>query len=260
MRLPKLRRSDAPGPAIRYEVEVLPGGDRLVRSVGLEPIGQAEVGARVSAARDHETDHHVMGVLDFIAKYVISSQARITAQQTMEYGWTMLKFFDHRPAMLEIYEHSDPLGGEAEAEWIAGLALALALQRAQDDAMRRNRLTGTAEHPNRGHSAVICSHLFELAGQHALRMDRTVSLGKRHSGWSLVCTDQQAHHSSAATLQSHHLAHVALRFPFIVPYTCMPVGSMVVFDGAGAIVWGVGAERGARDPADPYSWTLQTEK
>jgi hypothetical protein len=121
--------------------------------------------------------------------------------------------------------------------------------------MQRNRLTGTAEYPNRGHSAVVCTHLLEAVEAPKVRMDRSEFLNQRDSGWSFTCADPAAPHT-IKTAQHHHLAHVAHRYPFVVPYVCIPVGCMVVFDHDGAILWSAGSENGARDPTNPYSWHL----
>lgn len=241
--------------AIGFDLEGLPGGDRLVRTVGLSQCGHKEIAARVAEASPHERDHDVMRLLSFIANYVMGTGARITGGQTMEYDWTMLKFRDDRPAALEIDEHADPLGGSAEAGWTAGVDRAIALRQAGDDVMRRNRLSGTADHPNRGHSAVVCCHVLDVDESATLRMDRMESVNPRDSGWAFVCTERPGDHT-AVTLQHHHLAHVSQRFPFIVPYTALPIGCMVVFDREGAIVWPAGAENGLRDPDDPYVWRL----
>jgi len=144
---------------IKYAVDRLPAGDRIVRSVGLEAIGQRDIGARVPAGLPHDADHQAMSVLQFIAAYVIDSGARILAGQTFAYGWTMLRFNDSRPSILEIEEDTDPLSPDHPAHWAPGVQRAIALRLAGEAVMRRNRLAGQADYPNRGHFALACVHV-----------------------------------------------------------------------------------------------------
>jgi hypothetical protein len=144
---------------VQFTVDKLPAGDRIVRSVGLEGIGQQELGSYVQAGEAHAVDHQVMGVLQFIVDYVSSSAARITAGQTLAYGWTMFRFSDARPNILEIEEDVEPFAKDHPSHWGPGVRRAIALRMAGDDVMRRNRLRGRQEHPNRGHMAVACTHI-----------------------------------------------------------------------------------------------------
>lgn len=240
---------------IRYAVDTLPAGDRIVRSVGLEEIGQREIGALVLAHLPHEADHEVMGVLQFIASYVIDSGARILAGQTFAYGWTMFHFNDSRPSILEIEEDTEPLGPDHPSHWGPGVQRAIALRLAGDAVMRRNRLTGQAQHPNRGHFALACVHITDdYAGKLvAERGPINRSASPWGSGWQLHCG---AADHRADQWHNHHLAHLVHPRPFVLPYLCMPERSMVAFEGGRAIVWGPGSNSGAPDPEDPYAWRL----
>jgi hypothetical protein len=194
-----------------------------------------------------------MGVLEFIVDYVSNSGARIIAGQTLAYGWTMFRFSDARPNILEIEEDVEPFSKDHPSHWGPGVRRAIALRIAGDDVMRRNGLRGRQEHPNRGHMAVACTHIADdyrgkLVGQRTEINRATSPWG---SGWSLHC-DASEH--TPEQWQQHHLTHIIHSRPFVMPYLCMPEGSMVVFDAEGAIVWGAGSESGARDPEDPRAW------
>lgn len=248
-------RPTANRPQIQYAIDRLPAG-RIVRSVGLESIGQREVGAYVETHHPHDADHQVMGVLQFIANYVINSGARIHPGQSMAYGWTMLRFRNTRPSILEIEEDIEPISSEHPSHWGPGVQRAIALRLAGDAVMRRNRLTGQAEHPYRGHLATACVHLIDgyigMVVAERRQIDRSTS--PWGSGWEIHCG---AVDHSTNEWQQHHLAHLTHPRPFVIPYLCMPEGSMVVFDAEGAIVFGAGSESGARDPEDPRSWQLR---
>lgn len=240
---------------ITYAVDPLPAGDRIVRSVGLEAVGQREIGAQVSAGMPHEADHQVMDVLQFVSDYVINSGARILAGQTFAYGWTMFRFNDARPNVLEIEEDAEPLGPDDPSHWGPGVWRAIFLRLAGDAVMRRNRLSGRAEHPNRGHFGVACTHITaNYAGKLVAergRIDRSTS--PWDSGWTVHCGGEV---HAQEDWQRHHLTHLAYPRPFLVPYLCMPEGSMVAFEKNRAIVWGPGSDSGALDPEDPREWHL----
>jgi hypothetical protein len=201
-------RRDDPKQQIQYAVDRLPAGDRIVRSAGLDAIGQRDIGARVPAGLPHDADHQVMSVLRFIAAYVIDSGARIVAGQTFAYGWTMLRFNDSRPSILEIEEDTEPLGPDHPTHWGPGVQRAIALRRAGEAVMRRNRLTGQADYPNRGHFALACVHITDDYTGRLVAERGTVdrSTSPWGSGWQLHCgggdhpVDQW--HRQAATMWS----------------------------------------------------------
>ena len=251
------KAQSTPAPKIQYAVDRLPAG-RLVRSNGLEAIGQREIAAFVADPEPHDTDHQVMDVLQFIANYLIKSGARIVGGQTMAYGWTMLRFGDARPQVLEIEEDTEPFSPEHPVHWGPGLRRAIELRLAGDAVMRRNRLTGQAEHPNRGHFALACDHLTDtysgmiVAQRH--QIVRSSSPTPWVSGWELHCG---ATEHADGQWHRHHLTHLIHPRPFVMPYLCMPEGAMVAFDAEGAIVWKPGSDSGTRDPEDPRSWKLR---
>jgi hypothetical protein len=239
-------------PPVTYDADDLPGGDRIVRSLGLEAVGQMEVAARVRAAREHEWDHRVMGVLNFVATYVTETGARILPGQTMAYGWTLFRFVQRTPSLLEVHELEDVFGDELDPRTVPGVDRAIRLGDAANDVMRRNRLTGTSDFPHRGKTAVSCVH-WVTAPMGRLFLERLDPYNPDDSGWTVTCGDSAKKHETA-DLVKEHLAHVAAHRPFIVPYLNMPVGCAVAFDDEGAMVFASGQDGGRRDPANPYDF------
>ena len=236
---------------VNFAVDRLPAGDRIVRSVGLFKIGQRELCVRVSSRRrEHDYEHRVMGVINFIVDYIVNSGARIKAGESLEYGWTLLRFLERGPSSLEAYEIEDPYSDEAEPPMVPGVDRALTLADVSRDVMRRNRLMGASDFPYRGKTATTCSHLSGLTSRQ-LFIGRDEPQEPRDSGWTITCGDGEESHE-AADLTAEHLAHVGARRRFVVPYLTMPVGCAVVFDSDGAIVFPAGKEAGQRDPVDPY--------
>jgi hypothetical protein len=150
---------------VSYATDRLPGGDRIVRSVGLARLGQGELCIRVSSRRDYDYDHRVMGVMNFIVDYIVNTGARIRAGESLEYGWTLLRFLERAPSLLEAHEIMDPFSDEAEPPVVPGIDRALSLAEASRNVMRRNRLTGSSDFPYRGKTAVTCAHLAGVASR-----------------------------------------------------------------------------------------------
>jgi hypothetical protein len=160
-----------------------------------------------------------------------------------------------QPDILEIEEDADPLGPEHPTHWAPGVQLAIALRKAGEAVMRRNRLTGQAEYPNRGHFALACVHVTDdyTGSLVAERGAINRSSSSWESGWQLHCVGDHR----ADQWHRHHLTHLVHPRPFVLPYLCLPEGSMVAFEDGRAIVWAPGSDSGAPDPEDPYAWRLR---
>jgi hypothetical protein len=239
-------------PQVRYATDAFPGGDRFVRTVGLASVGQTEIGALVQAKRDHHWDHCVVGVLDFLANYVIGSRARILPEETVEYGWTFFRMRERTPAVLECYEIADVFSNEPQPPVVPGVDRAVRLTKAADDVMRRNGLPGVGDFPCRGRGAISCIHL-SADPSRPFFMDRGALHNLGDSGWSISCGEMLEQHEEA-DLVIEHLAHLAARRPFIIPYLTLPIGCTVAFDTEGALVFTPGQKEGHRDPGKPYEF------
>lgn len=239
-------------PQIRFATDALPGGDRFIRTVGLAKLGQTEMGALVQAKRGHQWDHRVIDVLQFLVNYVVGSGARILPEETVQYGWTLLRLRRRTMALLEAYEIEDVFSEEPEPPVVPGVDRAVRLTEAADDVMRRNGLPGIGDFPYRGHGAITCIHLGADATQ-PLFMDRDPLHNPRDSGWSISCGDMLEEHQES-DLFIEHLAHIAARRPFIVPYLTLPIGCAVSFEREGAFIFRPGKDENRRDPGKPYDF------
>jgi len=169
-----------------------------------------------------------MGVLNFVANHVIQMGARILPGESLEYGWTLLRFMQRTPSLLEAHELEDVYSGDPEPPVVPGVDRAIRLAEASDDVMRRNRLTGTSDFPYRGKTAISCQHWL-TAPVRRLFMARLDAHHVRDSGWTVPCGEKDEDHPEA-DLVLEHLAHIAACRPFIVPYLTMPTGCAVGFD------------------------------
>lgn len=248
---------NAQAPQIRYATETLPDGDRFISTVGLAPLGQTEIGARVRAKRSRQWDERVMGVLQFLVNYVMETGARILPEETVEYGWTLLTLRQQTPAVLETHEIDDVYSDEPQPQVVPGVDRAICLIDAADDMMRRNGFAGVGDFPYRGLGAISCIHLSEDATQ-AFYMERDTLHNVRDSGWTIDCGEMREEHEES-DLFIEHLAHLAARRPFIVPYLSLPMGCAVSFERAGAFIFKPGTDESRRDPGKPYDfgpWSL----
>src|SRR5262249_1198963 len=59
---------------------------------GLHTYGQAEVAVALPWPESDPRDQQVKDLLRFLEKYVAEQHGRILPNQTMRYGWTMLRF------------------------------------------------------------------------------------------------------------------------------------------------------------------------
>ena len=243
---------NAEKPQIEFATDVLPGGDRFIITMGLAPIGQTEFGALVRAKRNHQWDDRVSGVLQFLANYVIDTGARILPEESVEYGWTHLRLRERTPTILETYEIEDVYSDAAEPAVVPGVDRAIRLIDAADDVMRRNGLGGIGAFPYRGRGAMTCIHLTADATQ-PFFMERDTLQDVRDSGWMIDCGEMREEHGES-DLFIEHLADLAARRPFIVPYLTLPIGWAVSFEPQGAFIFKPGKEESRRDPGKPYDF------
>jgi hypothetical protein len=238
-------------PPIKYVATALANGDRFIRTVGLARLGQIEIGAQVPAKR-LQWDHRVIDVLQFLVNYVIGSGARILPEETVTYGWTLFLLRERTPKVLEVFEIADVYSKNPQPPVVPGVDRAIRLTEAADDVMRRNGFPGVGDLPYRGNGAMSCVHLSGDATQ-SFFMDRVARHNPHDSGWSFGCGEMHEEHEES-DLFIEHLAHIAARRPFIVPYLTLPVGCGVSFDRDGAVVFAPGTDEGRRDPGKPYEF------
>ena len=206
----------------------------------------------VQARRVRQWDRRVIEVLQFLGNYVIGSGARILSEETVEYGWTLLRLRERTPTLLETYEIEDVYSNEPQPPVVPGVDRAIRLGDAADDVMRRNGFPGVGDFPYRGKGAMSCIHLSEDATQ-PFFMDRDALHNPRDSGWSIACGEMHEEHEES-DLFIEHLAHIAARRPFIVPYLTLPIGYAVSFEREGAFIFPPGKDESRRDPGKPYEF------
>jgi hypothetical protein len=136
------------------------GLPRLAWTEGLEALGQQELVVTLPWPEGDVRDEQIKRLLQFIEVYISGQPKLILAGQTMEYGWTLLHFVtdEQRVGRLIIEELRDPYTF-GEPEYVPGVTRAIALKAVQDEALRRNRITGDAQFPHRARTAIVCNRV-----------------------------------------------------------------------------------------------------
>jgi hypothetical protein len=221
---------------------------------------QAELGVPLPWPPYDARNGQVERLLAFLHRYLTRHGKPIRAGQTIRYGWTMLRT---RPLeessgqgsqeSLVLQEFADPFAEHA-AGFVDGVASAIELLAIQEDAIARNRVTGTAEHPHRSDTILVCSHV-DPGGGTPLTLSRRALTDRRFhdSGWFAGCQDRAHNHDDPDQLHGVHLSHLVAHYAWTFPYLGMPAGTSIWQDGAKVVVFRSDERRGHADNAAPFS-------
>ena len=67
-------------------------GQRYAQTEGLQALGQQELAVPLFWQQGDQRDQQIIRLLKVIGQYISDQPKRITAGQTMQYGWSMLRF------------------------------------------------------------------------------------------------------------------------------------------------------------------------
>jgi hypothetical protein len=223
---------------------------------GLRTLGQREIAVMVSWPERDPRDRLLTHLLRFLENYLISQPKRILPEQTLRYGWTMLRFVSDEHQLSGagpdafLIEETLPPFSQDDSSYVPGVARTMALLQLQHEAMRRNRVTGDAMYPSPLQLAIVCTRVTPETVQHLrpLMAHRAWQPTPRESGWFLGCCDHDHNHDHPDELATIHLHHLVERFPGLFPYVAMPVGIQLLFEKSQAILFHPGEEYGQVDP------------
>lgn len=228
---------------------------------GLAALGQLELLAPCLWPEGDWRDREVMRLVNFIGDYVRQQARPIAEAETLQYGWTTLRFRRLYRAPPRARDPDAPIGDglviqelrapllESPPAYHDGVALALDLLRLQEDAIRRNRVAGVAEYPHRSRLAIACTRVApsEPKAIRPVIMERSPREGQ-DSGWVFRCVDPEHDHEDPGELVQAHLIHLVRAFPAALAYLGMPIGTAVLFADAETVVFRPGEEAGQVDP------------
>ncbi len=222
---------------------------RWIWTEGLEALGQQELVAFLPWPEDDARDEQVIALLRFLEEYILRQPRRIVAGETLEVGWSRLRFVaEEQGQRLVLEELRDDAPGEPV--YVPGVARTIALKRLQDEALRRYGLTGHAEQSQRSKTAVACNLVTPqtIRTLRPLQVQRLWEPDDTSSGWFVGCHEGGHDHHDAAEVEQVHLAHLVAGFPGLFPYLALPVQTALVFEAAQVIVFRPGEQEGYVDP------------
>jgi hypothetical protein len=234
---------------------------RWARTQGLSAQeGQQEITIPLTWFANDPRDQQITRLLKVVKDYVSSQPKRITAGQTMYYGWTTLRFVpasddeSRARAMLQIEEIQHPFSHE-DPQYIPGVGQAIRLQELQETAMQRNRVTGVSTTPHRSHMAIACCHVTPetIQALRPLHMERNNMPEKHYSGWFIGCMGQGHNHDHPDELRLLHLLHLVANCPALFPYLSSPVGTALMLKETQVIFFGPDEQEGHVDPVAPLT-------
>ena len=193
--------------------------DGYLYTEGLATLGAAEIVLH-EVRTDWRDDAEQL--LAYIAKYVTSAGRTIHAEETMNYGFWLIKFVAHRAKTLEVHEYN-----ETGAEFIPGARLSMEFWRDQHNVCRRANAAFAPPRPDE--LVAVSPDLVEAPVIEAVRHE----LGHGQSGWIMT---SEGFEGPVQSLRQEHLLHLVSSRRDILRYVALPVGFRFVTND-GSTVW-----------------------
>lgn len=232
------------------------GDERGAYTEGMSELDptQAELGVPIAWLPDERRDAQVEALLTFLHDYVAKHGKPIRANQLLRYGWTFLRTDPHveqfRDAELLVLQELAHPFGEGDPAFVDGVAQAIRLLAIQQDAIHRCQTIGTADHPHRGDTALVCKRIARAGGTPLTLARLTLTNREFHdSGWVVACQERGHNHDDPAQLDGIHLWRLVAAYPWIFPYLAMPIGTRISREGDTVIVFRPDERRGQPDEA-----------
>jgi hypothetical protein len=228
---------------------------------GLALLGQTEIAAPIRGDGSWRAEYGEQ-LLEYIEHYISSQSKRVSAGQTMTYGWTLLRFRESQPGDAPsatgklIIQEADGAWRVDQPSYHDGCDDALRLKRIQDRVIVRHHISGDAYYPNRLHCAVACSNMSPQAPAsfHIERLPRGEHEDSgEYSKWFIGCADRSHDHKRMESLHRVHLSHIVEQRREVFPYLALPHGSAVAFEPDKVIVFAPGSDHGHAEYADPFT-------
>jgi hypothetical protein len=219
-----------------------PGADgcRWLRTEGLKPYGQREIALPLTWDAGNWRDDGAKDLLNYICTYVERHPKRISAGDTMRYGWCSLRFRESRSTdvglgCLVIEELIAPLH-EADERYGDGAQRAIILHTLQRYTAHRLGIERTtiADFPHRSMRATVCERINPHGGSSITMSRRSAEKQDEESylhesRWFFGCGDATHDHDVASEIATVHIIHLVESYPHIFPYLVLPGGSRVEF-------------------------------
>lgn len=187
---------------VKYKTDGL-----AVSTVGLRKKGQAEISISVDSQGFLE---EAEGFLRFVVDYLDHANVRILPNQTMNYGYWLVKFERIGDGGLDVWEYDPQL-----VHFVHGGSLSLRYWRDQHDVCKT--FGAPFDPPNPGKLTSVSAGVMEGRPVQAVRYN----FGDPMSGW-LIVTDQ--YDGNIKSLTNHHTYHVTAARPDLAKFLALPCG------------------------------------
>lgn len=174
---------------------------------GLAKRGQSEI---VISVESRDMMPEAERFLKFVVRYLETQNQAITAHQTLNYGYWLVKFEPGTDGRLDVWEYDPEL-----KEFLHGGSLALRYWRDQQSTCEKFK--AVFDPPNPGKLTAVSTGVLEGRPVQAVRYN----LGDPMSGW-LIVTDQ--YDGDIKNLTNHHTYHVTATRPDLAKYLALPCG------------------------------------
>jgi hypothetical protein len=180
---------------------------RSVSTSGLAKRGQTEITVSINS---DELLKDAEDFLRFVVKYLETENQRIAPNQTMNYGYWLVKFKATVDGMLDVWEYDNEL-----QEFQHGGSLAIKYWR--DQRAVCEKFHAAFDPPNPGKLTSLSEGVLEGRPVQAVRYN----FGDPMSGW-LIVTDQYG--GDIKSLKNHHTYHVTAARPDLAKFLALPCG------------------------------------
>jgi hypothetical protein len=187
---------------VRYRTDGL-----SVSTSGLARRGQAEIRVSVNSS---ELLKDAEGFLRFVVKYLENENQRVTPNQTLNYGYWLVKFEPTTDGTLDVWEY-DPEFREFQHGG------SLAIQYWRDQRAVCEKFHAAFDPPNPGKLTSVSAGVLEGRPVQAVRYN----FGDPMSGW-LIVTEQ--YDGDINSLKNHHTYHVTAARPDLAKFLALPCG------------------------------------
>lgn len=193
-------------------------GIGFLETIGFRAIGQQEIKVRFN---DVELDQAAMALISTVENYVRTSNSRIGPDETMSFGYWLVKFRSLQDNLLEVWEYNSDA-----TEFVLGANLALRYWKEQREIC--DHFQGEFSPPRPDHYAAISAGVLEGEPIEGVRYPSPEHM----SGWWLTTA---SYDGNVDSLKVTHLYHVTAARPDLARFLALPNGFR--FDSKAGDVW-----------------------
>lgn len=185
-------------------------------------LGQPEVRLFVDSSAVPEGDVQWMAQ---VLESMVESGSRFTAGQTLQFGWSLVRFTDEAGGLLGLEE---PDFQAMPVAWIPGISNTLRHMRLHKDVVESVHSTEMLDIPSLRDSGIVCSRA--SVSTDIVMSRHAVQIGD--SGWFIGCNDASHPHNTPDELRRVSLYEAIVSIaPQALPYLALPANTTLAIEG-----------------------------